>query len=253
MDRSRATIARGFGLIALTLAAVGAAQAGGAATTAADFGVTVTGPATAKLGEQVTYTIALTNSGPDAESAKLRFAGGTGATDTTTGEPLKTISQTPSQGTCKNDGTGVICRPDSIASGATVSIVVVAEVLSRDLPALDVQATVQPEKASAIDASHANDHAELVTAVPDPVKLKGVPQGCASRPFTLKVKTKVAAGAKTKLIVDRKALGSTTSSKLTVKVEPDELGPGNHDVTVVVQPAAGPPLAKEKAAFKTCA
>lgn len=80
-----------------------------------------------------------------------------------------------------------------------------------------------------------------------------MPTSCASRPFTLKVKTKVAAGPKTKLIVDRKALGSTSGSKLSVKVEPDELGTGNHDVTVVVQPEAGPPLAKEKATFKTCA
>ena len=180
--------------IAMVLAALTAGSAG-AGTTSVDFGVTLTGPAKAKVGANETYTVTVTNAGPDTESPKMRLAGGAGATDTSTGEPVKTISQTPTQGACKNDGFGVTCRLGDIAPGATVTVTVgLVEPLERDVPRLDLQATIEPEKASAIDTNSANNHVELVTEVPTPIKIEGVPSRCTSKTIVLRVRAEGRAG-----------------------------------------------------------
>jgi hypothetical protein len=48
----------------------------------ADFVLTLEGPQSALVGGDSTYRIAVTNSGPDKVSAKLRLASGRGAGDT---------------------------------------------------------------------------------------------------------------------------------------------------------------------------
>jgi hypothetical protein len=240
----------------IALAALGLAalvpQSATAATANADFGVTLTGATKAKLGEEVTYNIVVTNSGPDAESPKLRLAGGAGATDTSSGDPIKSVSEAPSQGTCKNDGFGVTCRLGDVAPGASATVAVVARILGRDLPAMDVQATVEPEKAGTADANAANNHVELVTPIPKPIKIQGVPNRCTSANFTVRVRTTVEGAKATKLIVDSKTLGSTAKNRLKVKVKAGDLPTGNHTLSVIVQPQAGPPLTKDSVKFKTC-
>jgi hypothetical protein len=252
MNWSLSAKARTVVLVTLALVTSGAANAG-AATTSVDFGVTLTGPTKAKVGAEATYTIVVTNAGPDAESPKMRLAGGSGATDTSSGDPIKSISQTPTQGTCKNDGFGITCRLDDIAAGGSATVTVVAQVLGRDLPALDLQATVEPEKASAIDANAANNHVEFVTPIPKPIKIEGVPNRCTSKTFIVRVRTKVEGAKATKLVIDGRTLGSTAKNRLKVKVKAGELNPGTHDLSVIVQPTSGPPLTKEKVTFKTCA
>jgi hypothetical protein len=252
MIRSTFTAALRLAALGLAIAAVGAPSAG-AGTTTLDFGVTLTGPAKAKVGEEVTYTAVVSNAGPGAESPKMRLAGGSGAVDTSTGEPLKIVSITPTQGTCKADGFGATCRLASIAPGASATVVVVAQALGRDLPALDVQATLEPEKASVVDSDAANNHVELVTPMPTPIKITGVPKNCTSKAFTVRVRTTVSGAKSTKVIIDNHTFGSTPKNRLKVKVGPDDLDPGSHTLSVVVQAGAGPPLTKDSVKFKTCA
>ena len=54
----------------------------------------------------------ITNSGPDATEAKLRFNRGKNATaaDFDEGQSVRTVSQTASQGDCTTDSDGVICQ-----------------------------------------------------------------------------------------------------------------------------------------------
>jgi hypothetical protein len=243
-------------LVPLTLAAAAIAipAGAGAGTTTVDFGVTVTGPPTAKakVGSETTYTVAVTNAGPDTEGAHVRLTGGKGASDAETGEPVKVLSVDATQGSCKDDGFGATCRLGDIAPGATATVTVVIEPLERDVPNLDLQATVDPERAAVVDASAANNHVELDTEVPEPIKIEGVPNRCTSNAFVIRVRARVGTLAKlTKLEVDNKVLGSSTKNRLKVKVNPDDIGPGNHKLSVVVQ-SSGPPLATLKDSFKTC-
>ena len=243
-------------LATVAVAVLMAVPAGaGAGTTSVDFGVTLTGPANAKakVGSETAYTVAVTNAGPGTDSVHVRLAGGKGATDTSTGDPVKSLSETPTQGSCKNDGFGVTCRLGDIAPGATVTVEVVVEPLERDVPNLDLQATVEPDKASVVDTNSANDHVELDTEVPAPIKIEGVPNRCTSKKFVLRVRARVGALAKqTKLEIDGKVLASSSKNRLKVKVNPAEIGTGNHRLAVTVQ-SAGPPLATFKDSFKTCA
>ena len=240
--------------IALVAAAVAIPAGAGAGTTTVDFGVTVTGPAKAKakVGSETTYTVVVTNAGPGTEGAHVRLAGGKGATDAETGDPVKVLSIDNTQGSCKDDGFGATCRLGDIAPGATATVTVVIEPLERDVPNLDLQATVEPEKAAVVDANPANDHVELDTEVPEPIKIEGVPNRCTSNKFVIRVRARVGTLAKlTKLEVDNKVLGSSTKNRLKVKVKPDDIGPGTHKLSVVVQ-SSGPPLATFKDKFKTC-
>jgi hypothetical protein len=239
--------------VTLVLAALAVADAG-AGTVNVDFGVTLTGPpkVKAKVGSETTYTVAVTNAGPGTESAHVRLAGGKGAIDTSTGDPVRTLSQTPSQGSCKNDGFGVTCRLGDIAPGATATVEVVVEPLEDDVPNLDLQATVEPDKASVVDGNAANNHVELDTEIPAPIKIEGVPNRCTTKKFVLRVRARVGTLAKlTKLEIDGKVLGSSAKNRLKVKVNPETIGAGSHKLTVTVQ-SAGPPLATFKDKFKTC-
>jgi hypothetical protein len=240
--------------LALVAAVLAIPTGAGAGTTTVDFGVTLTGPANtkSKVGASTPYTVTVTNAGPGSESVHLRLAGGKGATDASVGDPVKTLSETPTQGSCKNDGFGVTCRLGDIAPGSTVTVEVVVEPLERDVPSLDLQATVEPDKASVVDANAANDHVELDTEIPTPIKIEGVPNRCTSKKIVLRIRARVGQAAKqTKVEVDGDVLGSTSKNRLKVTIKAGSLDVGNHKLTVIVQ-SAGPPLATLKTKFKTC-
>jgi hypothetical protein len=239
--------------VALVLAALAVADAG-AGTVSVDFGVTLTGPAKtkSKVGAPTTYTVSVTNAGPGTESPHVRLAGGFGATDASNGEPVKTLSETPSQGTCKNDGFGVTCRLGDIAPGATVTVEVVVVPEEGDVPNLDLQATLEPEKASVVDTNPANNHVELDTEIPKPIKIEGVPNRCTSKKIVIRIRARVGTLAKqVKLEIDGTVRGSTGKNRLKVSLKEGALEPGSHKLMVTVQ-SAGPPLATFKDKFKTC-
>lgn len=239
--------------IALALAAV--ALAPGAASAAgdpADFGVTLDGPASSSVGGKASYTVVVDNAGPGTEAAKVRLTRGRGATNVEDGEPLRTSSSTTSQGTCFPDTKGVICRLGEIAPGAKVTIKVGVKIFDSDIPKLAMQATVQPDLDTTIDPNPANGHAELTTEVRAPVTVDGLPEGCANKPFSLKVAVDVPKGDNTKVIVDGKTLDTSPKSKFSTKINPKDLDKGNHSLSIVVQAKSGPPLATLKRKFKTC-
>jgi hypothetical protein len=240
-------------VFAVVLAASFAVVAVPASANTADFGVVVDPPGNAKVGGHVTYEISLTNSGPQGAAAILRFTRGLGATRADQGESLHTLSETTSKGTCNNDGKGVICRPGNVGPGETVSISVELEIFEVERPKLAVQATVEPENPVVdSDPNKVNDHVELTTAIPAPIAVKGLPNGCLSNTATLKIETEVGGKARVKAIVDGKVLGNTKKPKLNVKLDPKDLDKGKHKLSVVVQAAKGPPIATLKRKFKSC-
>jgi hypothetical protein len=194
----------------------------------------------------------VTNAGPGNEAAKVRLTRGRGATNVEQGEPLRTQSQTTSQGTCFPDTKGVICRLGVISPGEKATIKVGVKVFDSDIPKLAIQATVEPDIPGTVDPNGANDHAEVSTAVRAPITADGIPDGCASRPFSVKVSVDVPKADLTKAIVDGKTIDTTSKSSFTVKVNTRDLDKGNHTLSVVVQANRGGPLATLKRKFKTC-
>jgi hypothetical protein len=219
-----------------------------------DFAVALSGAGEASVGGRATYEMQITNTGPDASEGKLRFNRGKDASvaDFDEGEAVRTISATASQGKCATDSHGVVCRPGTIEVGGTVDIEVVIKIVPGYEPRVTVQATVAPELVPAFDTNNANDHATLTTRIRAPISVDGVPDGCASRPFKLKIATDVPKAKRTKVIVDGKVLETSTSARWSVKVDPRDLDRGPHRVTVVVQGGSGGALATLSRKFKRC-
>jgi Domain of unknown function DUF11 len=242
----------GISLVLALAAVVIAPGSTFAAGDPADFGLTLDGPASSSVGGTATYTVVLSNAGPGTEAAKMRLTRGHGATTVEQGDPLRTTSSTTSQGTCFPDKKGVICRVGEIKPGDTVRIVVGIKVFDSDIPNLAIQATVQPDLETTIDPNGDNDHAEVVTSVRAPIAVDGIPDGCASKPFSVKVAVDVPKADQTKAIVDGKTIDTSSKSSFKFKVDPKKLDHGNHSLTIVVQPKQGPPVATLKRKFKTC-
>jgi hypothetical protein len=244
----RAGITFALGLVLMAFAP-GAALAAG---DPADFGVTLDGPSASSVGGRAVYAIEVGNAGPGNEAAKVRLTRGHGATSVEEGEPLHTFSQSTSQGTCFADKLGVICRVGQIAPGETAKIEVTVKVLTSDIPKIALQATVQPDLETVIDSNAANDHVELVTEVRAPITVDGFPDGCAPKPFTLKVAVDVPNAKQTKVIVDGKTVETSGKARFSVKLDPRDLDRGKHSLSIVVQAAKGPPVATLKRKFETC-
>jgi hypothetical protein len=239
--------------LALALGAVAIAPAAApAAGDPADFSLTLDGPSSSSVGGKATYDVVLTNAGPGTEAAKMRLTRGHGATNVEDGEPLRTQSQTTTQGTCFADTKGVICRVGEIKPGDTVRIVVGVKVFDSDIPKLAIQATVQPDLATTVDPGADDNHAELVTSVRAPVAVDGVPEGCAKGSFTVKVRVDVPKADLSKVIVDGKTIETSSKDSFSAKVDTKKLDKGNHALQVVVQANRGGPLATLKQKFKSC-
>jgi hypothetical protein len=241
--------------ISLALAVGAIAIAPGVASAAgdpADFGLTLDGPQSASVGGKATYSVVITNDGPGTEAAKMRLTGGHGATNVDQGDPLRTQSQTTTQGTCFADKKGVICRVGDIRPGDTVKIEVGVKTFDSDIPALPIQATVQPDVDTTIDPNPDNNHAEIVTEVRAPITVDGLPDSCAKGSFTVKVQVDVPKADETKAIVDGKTLATSKKSSFKFKIDPKKLDKGNHSLSIVAQANRGGPLAAVKRKFKTC-
>jgi hypothetical protein len=241
--------------ISIALALIAIAVVPGAASAAgdpADFGVTLDGPSSSSVGGKASYTVVVDNAGPGTEAAKVRLTRGRGATNVEDGEPLRTTSSTTTQGSCFPDTKGVICRLGEIAPGARVTIKVGVKIFDTDIPKLAMQATVQPDLETTIDPNPANDHVELATEVRAPITVDGLPEGCANKPFSVKVAVDVPKGDDTKVIVDGKTLDTSSKPKFSAKINTKDLDKGNHSLSIVVQAKNGPPLATLKRKFKTC-
>jgi len=244
----RALSTLGLAVVALVLAPAAASAQGDPA----DFSVTLDGPKSSSVGGKATYELVVENAGPGTEAAKVRLTRGRGANDVEDGEPLRTQSQSSTQGDCFADPKGVICRLGEIAPGSSVGISVGVKVFDSDIPKLPVQATVQPDLDTTLDPNPANDHVELVTSVRAPITVDGLPEGCASKPFTVKVAVDVPKADQAKAIVDGKTIDTSSKDSFSVKVDTKKLDKGNHSLAIVAQANRGGPLATLKRKFKTC-
>jgi hypothetical protein len=218
----------------------------------ADFGVTLDGPASSSVGGVANYEVIISNAGPGTEAAKVRLTRGRGATNVEQGEPLRTQSQDTTQGTCFADKKGVICRLGEIKPGETVKINVGLKIFDSDIPSLPIQTTVQPDLDTTIDPNGDNDHVELVTSVRAPITVDGLPDGCASKPFRVKIAVDVPKADETKAIIDGKTVDTSKKSSFSFKVNTKDLDKGNHSLSIVVGAKKGGPLATLKRKFKTC-
>lgn len=121
----------------------------------ADLAVTKTGPATVKRDQNATYTITVTNNGPDA-------ATGVVATDTLPANAdLRSTATT--QGTCAagKNATTVTCTVGNLAKGATATITVVAKLRNQGT----ATNTVSVSEAGPGDPNSANNTATASTTV----------------------------------------------------------------------------------------
>jgi uncharacterized repeat protein (TIGR01451 family) len=111
--RATLTVRDSRGLESTNVAAVNVT----ASAPTADLGVVKTGPATGRAKRALTYTITVTNNGPDA-------AQGVTVTDTLpSGVTFNSASST--QGSCSASGGRVTCAAGSLAKGAKVTVTVV--------------------------------------------------------------------------------------------------------------------------------
>jgi uncharacterized repeat protein (TIGR01451 family) len=144
--------------------------------TNADLAVTNTdAPDPVSAGGDVTYTVTVTNGGPDP------------ATNVTLTDALHAstsfVSATPSQGTCSHAAGTVTCPLGNIANGATATITIVATTSAGSVPSITNTATADGTEA---DLTPGNDTAIATTTVnpiadlsitksdtPDPVAAAG--------------------------------------------------------------------------------
>ena len=120
-----------------------------AAAATADFGLSITGPASVVAGANAVYTMVVTNLGPSAASAVT-------VTDQVTGATVS--STTTSQGACTIASTSINCNLGSIAAGNNVKITVTLKPTTQTTN----QASVS---SSAIDPNPANNNANVTTTV----------------------------------------------------------------------------------------
>jgi uncharacterized repeat protein (TIGR01451 family) len=124
----------------------------------------------ALLGQQLTYTLTVTNHGPDT-------AGGVKITDTAS-LSLKVLSAKPSQGTCQV-GRPITCSLGALAHGAKATITVTAEVTQTGTEANTASTTSasrDPNPTNNIDSAHTKITALLrlrKTATPRTVQAGG--------------------------------------------------------------------------------
>jgi uncharacterized repeat protein (TIGR01451 family) len=129
---------------------------GSVAGAAADLAVTNVGPANANEGDNATYTVTVTNNGPNA-------ATGVVLTDTL-GANLRYVSATASQGTFTQSGSVVTFNVGSIAVGGSVTLTVTAQATEEGNLTNSASVT-----ATSSDPNSANNSAAATTAVAEPL------------------------------------------------------------------------------------
>ncbi len=242
------TLSIATGLASVCLAAFGGPSSA-AGQAKADFAVSITGPISVRTNEDAPFEIVVSNGGPDAANGKFQFGGGSGG-GVYTGVDIVS-AQPPPDGSCKITGL-LVCQVGRVAPGASATVTAVVRPFAGFDGLFDVQAEIELDEAT-VDSTVGNNEAVASVPVVPAIKLGGLPRGCASKPFKLRVTSTVANAGKTKVLVDDKVLIASSKPKLKPKVNLAKLEGRKHEVEVIVQdPAGGPKLASESASFKTC-
>ncbi len=118
---------------------------------------------------------------------RARAAGGRqGATDTSTGDPIKTLSQTPTQGTCKNDGFGVTCRLGDMPQERRSRLRSLSSRSSATCPISTCRRRSSRRRPRSLTRTRRTTMFELDTEIPKPIKIEGVPNRCTSKKIVLR-------------------------------------------------------------------
>ena len=121
-----------------------------------DLSVALTGPAQVTRGDTITYSLAISNAGPnDATAAAISFQLATG---------LSVATVTPSVGTCATTGNNVTCQLPTLARNTSATITIVSAVSSA-AGSFSSTATVD---ASGADLQASNDTVIRATSVNEP-------------------------------------------------------------------------------------
>ena len=172
-----------------------------------DLAVTkVDTPDPAKLNGQITYTMVVTNNGPDT------------ATQVTAADPLPAgtsfVSVSSTQGTCANNGGLIQCSIGTLAKGASATVTLV--VTATQVGTVTNEVTVVGHEA---ESNTANNRASATTLVPAPLvppkpKPKPLPVVC----YTFTISTKSVTVGKTKRIAVRVTLRGKAVAGAKVRV-----------------------------------
>jgi uncharacterized repeat protein (TIGR01451 family) len=158
-------------------------------------------PDPASLNGQITYTMVVTNNGPDT------------ATQVTAADPLPEgtsfVSVSTTQGTCANNGGLIQCSIGTLAKGASATITLV--VTATRTGTLTNTVTVVGKEA---ESNTANNTATATTLVPAPLvppKPKPKPQPVVCYTFTVSTKTVTVGKTKT-IVVTVKSRGKAVAN-----------------------------------------
>ncbi len=191
---------------------------------AADLGVTKSAPASVTLGNHLTYTVTVTNHGPQP-------AAGVRLVDTIPGAtPL--VSATP-LGICGGSPFG--CTLPDLAPGASATVTIVTR--PRATGSVTNTATVSGTYA---DPNPANNTAAPTTTVTAAggrpalrARISGVPASCRRANFSIRVRsTTTGALRDVRVFLDRRLFATHRSKSFRVTIPARRLRPGRHSIIV---------------------
>ncbi|MEA2396574.1 MAG: hypothetical protein QOK25_130 [Thermoleophilaceae bacterium] len=183
----------------------------------ADLAVTKSAPTSVTLGNNLVYTLTVTNNGPQP-------AAGVTLTDAL---PLAAVSIAPA-GLCS--GTPLSCNIGDLAVGASRTITVTTK--PSKTGKLTNTASVTGTYA---DPNPANNSATVTTTVKKPalpLAIAGVGGSCRSGDFNVRASTSSKTALKSlRVLVDGRSIGGTKKHSLTVRVRVGGLRSGRHSLT----------------------
>jgi uncharacterized repeat protein (TIGR01451 family) len=195
----------------------------------ADLGVTKAGsPARVAAGRNVTYTITVTNSGPQAAlGVTLKDA---------LPASLALVSASP-QGACS--GAPLTCALNDLAPGQSETVTIVARTRSAG-PVVNTAEV----SGSRVDPNPANNRASTMTTVVAGrarIAVAGLSRRCQSRAFTARVDvtTPGATVRSVRVKLDNRTLATRRSRKFAVRVPVAGLRAGQHRLTIEASTSAG--------------
>ena len=177
----------------------------------ADLAIAKSGPASANVGQNVTYTITVTNNGPD------QATGVTVNDSIPPGETL--VSASASQGTCSGS---VTCSLGTLASGAQATVTVIAKAVSSG--SLSDTATVAGQQ---LDPNLANNTASATTIVSAitgapatsvlRIRMAGLP-ACIRNGASLRINVAGAGIKQVKVYLNGKMIKKSNKAKFVLKI-----------------------------------
>jgi uncharacterized repeat protein (TIGR01451 family) len=209
----------------------------GFVTSTADVSISKSvSPSKAVVGNNLTYTLAVHNNGPDP-------AAGVNVTDKLpTG--VSFVSASTTQGTCSGTST-VTCSLGSIASGGNATVKIVARATATGK--VTNTATVSTPSSDTNQSNNSSTVTSTVVAKAPPPKAKaakisisGVPRACFASSTTIKVKLKSKSRIVSAVVkLDGKRIKKTTKKQFTVVLNAGRIHSGRHTLQVSVLNGAG--------------